>query len=34
VPLHDSLRLGAGSRVLAVWQQAAAMTIGNQGEIP
>jgi hypothetical protein len=33
VPLADRLRLGTGSRVLAVWPQGAAMTIGNQGEI-
>ena len=33
VPLADHLRLGTGSRVLAVWPQGAAMTIGNQGEI-
>jgi putative spermidine/putrescine transport system ATP-binding protein len=33
VPLSDHLRLGTGSRILAVWPQSAAMTIGNQGEI-
>jgi putative spermidine/putrescine transport system ATP-binding protein len=33
VPLTDHLRLGAGSRILAVWPLAAAVTIGNQGEV-
>jgi putative spermidine/putrescine transport system ATP-binding protein len=33
VPLADHLRLGAGSRVLAVWPEAAAITIGNQGAL-
>jgi putative spermidine/putrescine transport system ATP-binding protein len=32
-PRIDSLRLGAGSRILAVWPEAAAITIGNQGEV-
>jgi putative spermidine/putrescine transport system ATP-binding protein len=32
VPLSDHLRLATGSRILAVWPQSAAITIGNQGE--